>query len=172
MKKTVPSWVYELTGTKPPPDEEEVLSSPDNKGAFPSIAGSAISSSTGRVGTSRNASKTRAGSTYHNSFSPPPPPGTGSTSPTRTRKAREPGMLLIHETFPQDYQRKKVELKPRKDVIPVFRKKARELAKIKSDFVSKGKMPPPHIKTELLMLDLCTQICFVLHQGTAARSPG
>ncbi|CAD7950946.1 unnamed protein product [Amoebophrya sp. A120] len=153
LKKTVPSWVYELTGTKPPPDEEEVLSSPDNKGAFPSIAGSAISSSTGRGGTSTNASKTRAGSTYHNSFSPPPPPGTGSTSPTRTRKAREPGMLLVHEAFPQDYQRKKVELKPRKDVIPVFRKKAKELAKIKSDFELENEKRAKFLKQKKKLLD-------------------
>ncbi len=38
--------------------------------------------------------------------------------------------------------------------------------------VLRGKIPPPHIKTEFLMLDLCTQIRFVLQRGTAARSPG
>ncbi len=37
---------------------------------------------------------------------------------------------------------------------------------------SKGKIPPPHIKRELLTLDLCTQIRSVLQRGTAARCPG
>ncbi len=37
---------------------------------------------------------------------------------------------------------------------------------------NKGKIPLPHIKRKFLMLDLRTQISFVLQIGIAGRSPG